>query len=251
MSTDPAAVVPSLAAAALAGTTVWLVLGPSPGGRRGAGSSAASGRGGGRAGGDPVVQRALVSGAAALAPVLLVGGLLGWLAAPVVMVLVHRTLRRRVPADVRRRQEQVARSLPQIVDLLAVTLAAGAAPGAAVTTVTAAVEGPVADELSAVERALSLGRDPAGVWRDVARRPGMGPLGRSMARAVETGASVSEALHRLADDLQVTERAEAESRARSVGVRAAAPLGLCLLPAFVLIGVVPLVAGTVGVLLQR
>jgi hypothetical protein len=32
-----------------------------------------------------------------------------------------------------------------------------------------------------------------------------------------------------------------EERARSVGVKAAVPLGLCLLPAFVLVGVVPLV----------
>jgi hypothetical protein len=32
-------------------------------------------------------------------------------------------------------------------------------------------------------------------------------------------------------------------------VRAAAPLGLCLLPAFVLVGVVPLVASTVAALL--
>ena len=44
-------------------------------------------------------------------------------------------------------------------------------------------------------------------------------------------------------------RSEAEARARTVGVRAAAPLGLCLLPAFVLVGVVPLVAGTVASLL--
>jgi hypothetical protein len=70
-----------------------------------------------------------------------------------------------------------------------------------------------------------------------------------MARAVETGASVSDALRRLAEDLQAVSRSEAEARARTVGVRAAAPLGLCLLPAFVLVGVVPLVAGTVASLL--
>ncbi len=35
-------------------------------------------------------------------------------------------------------------------------------------------------------------------------------------------------------------------RARRVGVRAAVPLGLCLLPAFLLIGIVPVVAGLVS-----
>jgi hypothetical protein len=41
------------------------------------------------------------------------------------------------------------------------------------------------------------------------------------------------------------------TRARAVGVKAALPLGVCLLPAFVLVGVVPLVAGSVTVLVQR
>jgi hypothetical protein len=34
-----------------------------------------------------------------------------------------------------------------------------------------------------------------------------------------------------------------EERARTVGVRAALPLGLCLLPSFLLLGIVPLVVG--------
>ena len=49
------------------------------------------------------------------------------------------------------------------------------------------------------------------------------------------------AVERLADELARSGRAETEERARAVGVQAAVPLGLCLLPAFVLIGIVPLV----------
>ena len=55
-----------------------------------------------------------------------------------------------------------------------------------------------------------------------------------------------EAVERLADDLTGAARATVEDRARAVGVKAAVPLGLCLLPAFVLLGIVPLVAGCVG-----
>jgi hypothetical protein len=50
---------------------------------------------------------------------------------------------------------------------------------------------------------------------------------------------MADGLALLAGDLRRRRRAAAEQRARSVGVRAAAPLGLCFLPAFVLIGVVP------------
>ena len=49
-------------------------------------------------------------------------------------------------------------------------------------------------------------------------------------------------MERLAGDLARRARADAEDRARAVGVKAALPLGLCLLPAFVLVGIVPLVA---------
>ena len=56
---------------------------------------------------------------------------------------------------------------------------------------------------------------------------------------------------RLAVDLRRGARARVEARARAVGVRAALPLGLCLLPAFVLLGVVPLVAGSLPVLAWR
>lgn len=195
--------------------------------------------------------RLLISLLAGAAPVMLIGGLVGVGAGVVAAVAVHRVLERRETAGARRRREQLTRSLPHVVDLLGVALAAGAAPSTALATVAAAVDGPASDELRVVQHGLSLGRDPARVWREVSRTPGLAPLGRAMARAVETGASVSEALHRLAEDLRAADLAEAEARARAVGVRAAAPLGLCLLPAFVLIGVVPLVAGTVSVLLAR
>ncbi|HEX6876941.1 MAG TPA: type II secretion system F family protein [Nocardioidaceae bacterium] len=194
-------------------------------------------------------HRTAVSLLAGAAPLALLGGVAGALGAVVVVVVVHRALGTREPAGERRRREQVARSLPHVVDLIAVTLSSGASPTRALAAVANAVDGPMAAELRAVERSLALGRDPSTVWREVAQRPGLAALGRAMARAVESGASVSDSLHQLAQDLHASARLEADSRARAVGVRAAAPLGLCLLPAFVLLGVVPLVAGTVTVLL--
>jgi hypothetical protein len=63
---------------------------------------------------------------------------------------------------------------------------------------------------------------------------------------------VAAALVRLSEDLRARQRAAVEERVRQVEVRAAVPLGVCLLPSFILIGVVPLVAGSVtGLLLGR
>lgn len=195
-------------------------------------------------------HRAGLSMLAAAAAFVFLGGWLGAVAAVVATNVAWRVLGAREPAATRRLRDRLSGQLPHGVDLLAVTLNAGASPSAALAMVAEAVEEPLAAELGAVERSLALGRDPAQVWRELGTRPGLGPLGRAMVRAVETGASVSDALHRLAGDLHDAARADAESRARSVGVRAAAPLGLCLLPAFVLTGVVPLVAATVTDLLR-
>jgi hypothetical protein len=58
-----------------------------------------------------------------------------------------------------------------------------------------------------------------------------------------------DALARLGEDLRAGRRAAVEERVRRIEVRAAVPLGACLLPAFVLLAVVPLVAGSVSSLL--
>jgi Flp pilus assembly protein TadB len=194
-------------------------------------------------------HRTVVSLLAGLAPLVVLGGAVGVVAGVVLAAGVHRTLGAREPAHERRRREAITRELPLAVDLLGVALAAGAAPSGALTAVATATDGPLAAELRMAEHGLRLGRDPVQVWQEVGRRPGLAGLGRTMARAMETGASVSEALHRLADDLHGVAGLESESRARAVGVRATAPMGLCLLPAFAIVGVVPLVAGAVTPLL--
>lgn len=175
---------------------------------------------------------------------LLVGGPAGWVAGAAAGVIVWRVVGGLEPAAVRRRREALERGLPHVVDLLACCLSAGASPMAAVDLVARTVAAPMSDELDVVARRLQLGVEPVRVWRELRAHPQWGPLGRSLAQASETGASVSEAMHRLAEDLRRAMRSEVEARARGVGVRAAAPLGLCLLPAFVLVGVVPLVAAS-------
>ncbi len=164
-------------------------------------------------------------------------------------VLVWVLVARAEPPALRRRREQVRRDLPHLVGLLAVALRAGAAPVEAVTVACAALPGPAAEHLSALTSRLGLGVDPGVVWSDVARDPLLAPLGRALARAHSSGSSVVEAVEHLADSLARESRAEAEDLARSVGVRAAVPLGVCLLPAFVLIGIVPLAAGLMSTLL--
>lgn len=173
----------------------------------------------------------------------------GGLAAGVVAAVGSWVMLGRVePTVVRREREAVQRELPHVVTLFAAALRAGAAPAEAARLVCRALPGPATRRLERTVAHLELGADPRQVWERLAREPGLAPLGRALARSQATGASVVAAVDRLSDDLAREARGQVEDRARAVGVKAAVPLGLCLLPAFVLIGIVPLVAGLLSTL---
>jgi Flp pilus assembly protein TadB len=179
---------------------------------------------------------------------LFVGGPAGLATGVVAAVAAWVVLGRSEPTVVRRERETVRRELPHLVALLAAALRAGAAPTEAARLVCRALPGPTTRRLERTVARLELGADPGEVWARLAREPGLAPLGRALARSQATGASVVAAVERLSDELAREARGQVEDRARAVGVKAAVPLGLCLLPAFVLIGIVPLVAGLLSTL---
>lgn len=193
-------------------------------------------------------SRALMCVLAGVGAALFVGGPVGLAAGVVAAVAAWVTLGRAEPTVVRREREAVQRELPHVVTLLAAALRAGAAPGEAARLVCTALPGPATRRLERTVAHLELGADPGQVWERLAREPGLAPLGRALARSQATGASVVAAVDRLSDELAREARGQVEDRARAVGVKAAVPLGLCLLPAFVLIGIVPLVAGLLSTL---
>jgi Flp pilus assembly protein TadB len=174
---------------------------------------------------------------------LFVSGPAGPPAGAVAAVVTWVVLGRTEPGAVRRTREAAERDLPGLVHLLAATLDAGCATGDALRLVCDAYPGPAADLVSSVSSRLALGIDVENAWRPVLDDTRLAVLGRTMVRAHHSGASVASAVAGLADELSRRSRLRIEERARAVGVKAAVPLGLCLLPSFVLLGIVPLAVG--------
>lgn len=170
------------------------------------------------------------------------GGPIGVTVGAVGAVLSWRVIGSAEGAETVRRREQLQRDLPTGVELLAASVRAGGALEPALVTVGDAVGGPLADTFRRIHHRLALGVDPLTVWSSLPPDE-LGGLGRSVARSYESGASIAAAVSALADELRSDARATAEARAKGIEVRAAAPLGVCFLPAFILIGVVPLIAG--------
>ena len=189
-------------------------------------------------------RRRLLAGGAALAVGLLIGGVAGLVAGGAVAVAGERLLRRSVPGAEVVSRTSLRRDLPGACDLIAVCLAAGVPVAGALGAVGASVPGPLGAQLSRVAALHRLGAEPRRSWADVPAE--LAGLGRVLVRAGESGAAVVPALRTLAADSRSAARGEAEAAVRRAGVWVLAPLGACFLPAFLCLGVVPLVIGIAG-----
>lgn len=196
-----------------------------------------------------VVLRRTAAGTAGVLCMVTLGGPAGGVIGVLVAVAVWFSFGRLGNAERRRRQARLIADLPVAVDLLAACLRGGAPWHEAVTAVADAVGGPLGDELRAVSVQIRLGADPAEAWLALAKEPMLAPLARAAVRASSTGAALAPSLSRLARDQRRVARSAAAARARAAGIRALAPLGLCFLPAFVLLGVVPAIAGIASTIL--
>jgi pilus assembly protein TadC len=137
----------------------------------------------------------------------------------------------------------VSRQLPAALDLLAACMAAGASAERALAAVGAAFDGQIGDVLVEVGRLATLGAPIETAWVRCLGDPRLAPVARVVIRAHHSGAALTDVLTHLADDRRRALRSDAQVAAQRAGVRAVLPLGVCFLPAFVFVGVVPVVAG--------
>jgi pilus assembly protein TadC len=161
-------------------------------------------------------------------------------------------LARLEPACARREREQLVTELPVVLDLLAACLAGGSTLAAAADVVARALPGPCGRRLAAVRDALAVGTPPDEAWAALSAHRTDDPLAgpaRLLARAAEGGTPAAAAVAQLAAEARATARAAGSEAARRVGVLVVAPLGLAFLPAFVLLGIVPVVVGLAAPLL--
>ena len=164
-------------------------------------------------------------------------------------VLLGGRLRRLASAraEARRRRAMDA-EIPQLLDLLAAGSAAGLSAVAGLQRSTSVLRGPLRVELGASLEAVDLGAR----WRDelaaVTERLSLPDLRRAVAVLTRTetlGTSLTEATRELAADVRRSRRAAVAERARAAPVKMLFPLVFLVLPAFLLLTVVPVLLTTV------
>jgi pilus assembly protein TadC len=188
----------------------------------------------------PMRTRAAAA-ALGVAVALVVGGAAGIVLGAAAFGVADRLVRRLEPAEARRRREDRDAELPVTLDLLSVCLQAGMPLVAALETVAGALPGPFSDDLRVVAGLQRLGAAPAAAWAELATDEDLAPVARAVGRSAESGSRLAAAFDRLAAERRSALTASGLARARTAGVVAMAPLGLCFLPAFVCLGIVPIV----------
>jgi Flp pilus assembly protein TadB len=134
-------------------------------------------------------------------------------------------------------------ALALTLDLAAAALRAGRPLPDALARAAPVASSGTAELLSRVAGLLRLGADPAVAWAAIPADGPLAALAASATRSATSGIRVATAFERAAEQIRADLASAAEVRAHRAGVFAMAPLGLCFLPSFVCLGVVPVVAG--------
>lgn len=133
------------------------------------------------------------------------------------------------------------------LDVLSVCLSAGMTVSAAASATAASAPPGLSALLRRAADLLALGADPDSAWR---LEPSDDDICAALARLARRSAASGTALAGGVADLAEQSRQEAahtaSAAAERAGVLIAGPLGLCFLPAFVCLGIVPVVAGMAG-----
>jgi pilus assembly protein TadC len=167
------------------------------------------------------------------------------------------------PAEARRRAGAVSRrrigrpekstqpdpfATASALDVLSVCLSAGMTVSAAATATAPFAPAALGALLRRAADLVALGADPETAWQVGAADTDDAcvALARLARRSASSGTALADGAAELAEQVRqgVTHRAAAA--AERAGVLIAGPLGLCFLPAFVCLGIVPVVAGLAG-----
>jgi len=145
---------------------------------------------------------------------------------------------------VRRRREDIERTLPDFLDVLAVVVSAGLGFRQALERVNAVYTGPWSDEIRVTLRQMDVGVSRRDAFDQLRRRnPGeqVGQFVTALQQGEELGAPIARTLLQIAQDMRRTEAQNARRRAARTVPRATGVITVLLVPATMIL----LIAGTI------
>lgn len=127
------------------------------------------------------------------------------------------------------------------IELFAVCLTAGLPMASAARAVASAASDNTAAHWQRIASLLGIGVTAERSFVDVEHHPGFDDLARLVRRSAGTGSAIAGGCHDLADALRSAAADRAVTRAERAGVLMSIPLTGCFLPAFLVLGLAPVI----------
>lgn len=173
----------------------------------------------------------------------LVFGPLALVASPVGALVGYRIPRTVLTSRGRRRKAEMAAALPDLVDLLAICSHAGLNISLSLKRVVPRMPGPLGREIQRALEEIELGVPRSQALQNLAARngvPELEALVRVLLNSERFGTQVAASLETFSADVRGRLKRSAEEQARKAPVKILFPLVFLILPAFILLTVVPL-----------
>lgn len=132
------------------------------------------------------------------------------------------------------RQKAIERTLPEVLDLLFVSIEAGLGLDGAIQKVAERQSGPFAEELNTFLKEVGLGKTREQAWRGLAERvnlPDLSLVVAAIIQAEKLGVSLAQVLRIQSADMRDRRRQRAEERARQVPIKLLFPMVFFIFPA--------------------
>ena len=185
-----------------------------------------------------------------VAPIAIAGVLLGPFAAAAAAVGASMWPRLRETRERRRAAHRAVLAYPDFVDMLVLSIKAGCTPRQGLEALFDVAPSAARPGIAAILQRADTGQRFAEAVAALEDPPpvGLGPIAQplvdALALADRYGTPLPPILDRLADEARAQRRRNADAAARRLPIQLSFPLVGCTLPAFVLLTVVPLMAGT-------
>jgi tight adherence protein C len=140
------------------------------------------------------------------------------------------------------RQTRIQKELPDVLDLMSVTMRAGLSFDGAMSKVTMASDGPLAAEFGRLLQELRLGRGRSVVLRDLLKRTSVADLHyvvQALIQAGDLGIPVAEVLTKQGTEMRTRRRQRAEEQAQKVTIKILFPTLFCIFPVIMIAVIVP------------
>jgi tight adherence protein C len=150
---------------------------------------------------------------------------------------------------IRARSQSMVLLLPDVLDLLTISVEAGLGFDAALAKVVEKMEGPLVDEFSQALAEVRMGRPRREALRDVATRADAQPVSNfvgAIVQAEQLGVPIAKVLQIQSNQLRIERRQRAEEAAAKAPVKMLVPMVGCIFPTIFIVILGPAVITVMG-----